>query len=1090
MRPIHLTMSAFGPYAGVQTLDMAQLGETGLYAITGETGAGKTTIFDAIMYALYDTGSGEDRDGRNLRSDYADEKTETYVEMTFRSAGKEYCIRRSPAQRLRGNKTDTPAKVTLKLPDGRAITRAGEVARLVKEDIIGVEAAQFSQIVMIAQGEFRKLVRARSKERTEILRRIFKTGKYDRLAALLGEACKAKAGEYSDARKELLVAMKNLRTPEDSPLAAQLREIQAAKADSLYIEAALALAEEIVADDEELYNAVIERKKDREAARDRAKKAYEAAVETEKKRRELSGLLQKADALEDGKARQKGAAERAEQAQPDIERLAAEITTIQNQLPEYGELAALESGMQAAASAAQQAAEQAQQAETALARMADEKQALAKEAETLADAAERKSAAGLALSGLHAEKEKLDALAQRIDQKRAAEQEMQKAIAAYRHAAGAEQAAGEGLAALKQELEALGNTALLVTQAENELKEAEADAKALRDILTLLKKRNAAQKEYDFAQRMYLKSAEKAEALRIQAVRLRGQYNRNIAGILAADMQEGQPCPVCGSVHHPHPAALTEDISLDRVERAEEEAKTAEDAANRKATDCEGKKAAVAVLHEQIAARLADEPVTQWLAEQLEGMPEARWLHKTEAAIAACEERTVQRNEALNRVKAAHARAEVLTKALPEAEKKLQAAQELRQQRELEGQTARQRLTQAKEETQKAASGLMPEGWTEDALGERQDANLRDGEAQSLCLRKAERDQRRLQVIAERLNELEAEKERQMEVREQSRTKAAQEQKSSRSIAERVEQGRRKLLFATAREAETAIAERTSRRNALIRAMDETRKRLQETETVLTSLRAQIDLLNGQLRDAPEGDIPRLEREKHNAQAALEWAEREEKDIHARMQGNHRQQVILRERAGDAVRLEREYRMMLDVSATASGRVSGQAKITLEAYVQMALFDRILRYANLRLRHMSHGQYELKRRPVEEAGAQGQTGLDLDVLDHYNGSIREVGTLSGGEGFLAALSLALGMSDTIQAGASSAVQLDTMFVDEGFGSLSGRFLALAMDELMDTAENGRRLIGIISHVEEVKGQLARRIEVTKQPTGGSVAVIR
>ena len=181
---------------------------------------------------------------------------------------------------------------------------------------------------------------------------------------------------------------------------------------------------------------------------------------------------------------------------------------------------------------------------------------------------------------------------------------------------------------------------------------------------------------------------------------------------------------------------MAEDISLDRVERAEEEAKSAEDAANRKATACEGKKAAVSVLHEQIAARLAD-------------VPEAQWLHATEAAIAACEKRTGEYTEALTRTKAAYARAEALTKDLPKAEKKLQAAQDLRQQRELEGQTARQRLAQAQEETQKAASGLMPEGWNEDMLSERRSANLRDCEAQSQRLRQAERDQQRLHAIAQ-----------------------------------------------------------------------------------------------------------------------------------------------------------------------------------------------------------------------------------------------------------------------------------------------------------------------------------------------------
>ena len=170
--------------------------------------------------------------------------------------------------------------------------------------------------------------------------------------------------------------------------------------------------------------------------------------------------------------------------------------------------------------------------------------------------------------------------------------------------------------------------------------------------------------------------------------------------------------------------------------------------------------------------------------------------------------------------------------------------------------------------------------------------------------------------------------------------------------------------------------------------------------------------------------------------------------------------------------------------------MNGKPGISLETYVQLEYFDRIIRYANLQLLHMSRGQYELKRRQLPEQGTRGEVGLDLDVIDHYNGSVREVATPSGGESFLASLSLALGMFDLVQASAASAVRLDTMFVDEGFGSLSGSFLELAMNELIDTAENGHRLIGIISHVEEVKGRIPHRIEVTKERTGGSTAKIR
>lgn len=249
------------------------------------------------MYALYDTGSGRDRNGRNLRSDYADEQTETYVEMVFRSAGR-IQHRRSPAQRLRGNKTDTPAKVTLKMPDGKVVTRAGEVAAMMEKDVIGVNAEQFSQIVMIAQGEFRKLIQAKTSDRKEILRQIFKTAPYERLTALLGEACKAKFEAYNDARKEILIAMKNLRTEEDAASAGnQLESIQNTKAEDLHIEAALELADRIITDDEDRYGAAVQREKAGEEARNGAQRAYERADEIQKALRRTSNAQRICDGV-------------------------------------------------------------------------------------------------------------------------------------------------------------------------------------------------------------------------------------------------------------------------------------------------------------------------------------------------------------------------------------------------------------------------------------------------------------------------------------------------------------------------------------------------------------------------------------------------------------------------------------------------------------------------------------------------------------------------------------------------------------------------------------------------------------------------
>ena len=473
MKPVKLTMSAFGPYAQKQELELSRLGETGLYAITGETGAGKTTIFDAIMYALYGTGSGEDREGRNLRSMYADEDTETYVELLFRSGGREYRIRRSPAQRLRGNKTETAAKVTLQeLPDGRAVTKKDEVTRLIEGEIIGVDAQQFSQIVMIAQGEFRKLVQAKSEERTRILRRIFKTGDYDRLASMLSDAAKEKQGAYNDTRKEILTALKSMRAEEDTPLAQRLKELQASGPESLFIEGALALAEELKQADENACCAASGGKKEAEAARAAAQKAYDVAADAQKKRDELKGLENEARALEERQAAQLEAKRRAEEQQPEIERLSGEMAVIESRLPEYAALEELEKQQRDSVKAAEEAAGLEKRSEGSLLTMKGEKAELEKEAEGLKTAAERKAAADLALSSLQSAHEKLKSLDSRVREKKNADREWASAGQSKQRAVDAGHLAKEQRDALKAELEALGNTALAVSDCERRLSDA------------------------------------------------------------------------------------------------------------------------------------------------------------------------------------------------------------------------------------------------------------------------------------------------------------------------------------------------------------------------------------------------------------------------------------------------------------------------------------------------------------------------------------------------------------------------------------------------------------------------------------------
>lgn len=1079
MRPVRLVMSAFGPYAGLQELDMTLLGENGLYAITGETGAGKTTIFDAIMFALYATGSGEDREAKNLRSDYADDRTETYVELTFTSAGKEYTIRRSPAQKLRGNKTDTPARVSLRQnPDGKAITRAEEVSRLIREEIIGVDAAQFSQIVMIAQGEFRKLVRAKSKDRTEILRRIFKTEDYGRLANLLNEASKGKYGEYNDTRKEILFAVKNLRATEYTEQAEKLMKLQNARAEDLFIGEAISLAHEILSTDDEAYQQAKCEKEQREAKRDAAKEAYNKAKEALQDKEKLEELQKSADLLLLTQRKQEERKNAAIAARPVIDKLSTEITTLTNQLPEYERLTRIEEQYKEAGDAFNAAWNVQTTAKEQIEEIKTKKQKLQQEAETLKGAEERKGSATLAMHSMRAEGEQLANLSERLKEKETADCKLAEAEKTRKAAEEEEERARKEQEKLQAELDTLGNTALNLSICAEQLHKCETNQKELNSKREQFYTWVSLKSEYSKALEIYQRSKEDAIALRERAGRIRNRYNDNIAGVLAAELKEDDPCPVCGSTHHPKPAGISETVDRRQMETAETEATEAEKRANEDAVKCESVKVKADEYYKQLQQAMPDIPDSEWEKTVDSQMNENAMLRE----MLEHKRKIAERDDA----RAGEISGALLSQAVQACEKARKRIQEA----ENAVTAACAERTAAEKETDKAAQGVMPENWDDSLLQMMINENKRQQEIESRLIQQAEQECRRTSEIEEHLKDLESEQERQTDILKTGSTNAAREQERRENLEHQMEDIRHQLPCKTRNEAESIIRDKNCQKDALGRTIDEATAALQTTEKQLAETTGKINELKEKLTEFREEDVAQLEVFRNNTQAAFLQAEKIERETESRRTGNLHQMELLERKADAAAALEREYRMMQDVADTVSGRISGQAKITLETYVQMAYFDRILRHANMRLRHMSREQYELQRRPVQEAGTQGQTGLDLDVIDHYNGTVREVGTLSGGEGFLAALALALGMSDTIQASSTSAVRLDTMFVDEGFGSLSGNFLALAMDELIDTAENGHRLIGIISHVEDVKSQLPRRIEVTKQQSGGSIAVIR
>ncbi|MCI7736280.1 MAG: SMC family ATPase [Clostridiales bacterium] len=916
MRPVRLTLCAFGPYAHRTELDMDRLGESGLYLITGDTGAGKTTLFDAITFALYGEASGQERRAGMLRSKYAEPALDTYVELTFALRGGVYAVHRVPdydRPKKRGEGfTHQSAEATLTLPDGRVVTGSQNVTREI-EGIIGLTRDQFAQIGMIAQGEFKRLLLAGTDERRAILRRIFHTERFEALQRELGQRANAAQREARDAVRALLQEADLLRMPpeleaEDAPLAAQREPLQ--------VPERMALAERGVALDRAQMAQALERRAALQALSAALSERIGRAKAIETAREEL---VRAAEALASAKERAEESAReeaRTNALRPREDALTAEAAGIEAKLGEYTRAQALED----------EAVDAQTRAETLLLRAGEDRRARDKLHGDIAVA-----------------KEKVARLPEVTAQGERAQAE----------AAQARERA-KRLGQLQEALSALGESERAAQRAAQK----EAQALAARD------------KAY----------RERAQA---EASFLGAQ-----AGILAATLQEGRPCPVCGATAHPAPARpLAEAVSEAALNRL----KQAYDRAEALATACHGDTAAA------VSARDAAQGQARALACELLG--------------------AYQRDSAAQR-----------------ARDEQDAAQRLAQER---GQAAEQAQTLA--ERLANTQRRIPEKEREEAALTEQ---LQSGETRAAALAGEAREKRR-----------------------------------------QSEQIRAGLPFASRKEAQArldALKAEKERLHAAIEAAAQESRRAQEA---LASAAARRKAIEKQLEDAPQEEALGALQERGAAlEAEMAVLGETERALHARIEHNAQTLERMRSALADAQQKQALSRTLGALAATANGQVSGRDKVTLETYVQMTCFDRVIARANVRLRGMTDGQYELRRRETAD-NRQQQSGLDMEVVDHLNGSARDVRTLSGGEAFKASLALALGLSDEIQSGAGG-VRLDSLFVDEGFGSLDARSLEQAIAVLTSLTQ-GHRLVGVISHVEELGRRIDRKIVVTKAREGGS-----
>ena len=1091
MRPLKLTLSAFGPYAGRTELQMEQLGSAGLYLISGDTGAGKTTLFDAITFALYGEASGSSREPGMFRSKYAGPETPTEVELIFSYGGKVYQIRRNPEYlrpaRRGGGQTLQRAEAELTLPDGRLVTRVREVNQAVKE-IIGLDHQQFSQIAMIAQGDFLKLLLADTRERQGIFRDIFHTGPYQVFQEKLkGEAGKLRT-ECDRARSSVAQYIQGIQCPEDSPLASRAEQARSGELPAAEVQE---LFSELLQEDEEGRKALEAEtgKLDREleevhallAQAEERKKAEIRLQEAEKSRKSVCEKLALAEQM----------VEEEEKKKPLREELSRKAAVLQGELPRYEELEEQRKVCRQQEQEAEEAAGKQRQAEAELEKQIRELQEKKEEQASLEQSGERAGQLKLERQQAENRKRQLRDLAEQVRQRntlkdaleqagREAEQLRRNCLELDRQR---EQLTAEA-ETLGKEFQSLEDAAGEKEKLSGERTRLERELGELERLRGILEEYGISREKLDAARAAYRRAAERAEeAGQVYRSRNRAFLDEQ-AGILAETLAEGEPCPVCGSREHPAPAEKSLEAPAEaQVEEARAAFEKAQDLAEKASRQAGELKGSVLAQEETLLEQMkpyGEPSAPEQAGEQLKAAEEIRRKSLTRLETAEKENREkLARREQLRR--------------------KQQEQEQRREKREKEKDRASRRLQEA-EGRKKNLEGQL-EG-QEDSLdrGFRElGAHLSPEDAEEFLAEESRRADRELSRLGQLLQEEEAklarkkelstlipEKEREKEKTEQqiSHWKQKQAEAESRSLAagEQAERLKTGLTWESREQAEQQIRSLQAEGQTLEKALEEAKENRDTAARNLSALEGRIRQLRELLEQSGEIDGSVQENRKVLLTEQREELLRAQKVLHARTTANRQALFHMEQRSAELQKLEEKWAFVQSLSNTANGNLAGKEKIMLETYIQMTYFDRIIRRANLRFLVMSGGQYELKRRR-EASGSRSQSGLELDVIDHYNGTERSVRTLSGGESFQASLSLALGLSDEVQSSAGG-IRLDTMFVDEGFGSLDEESLQQAVRALSSLTE-GNRLVGIISHVGELKEKIDRQILVKKDREGGS-----
>lgn len=868
MRPMELTISGWGPYKEVQSIDFKAFFGTGLFLVTGATGAGKTTIFDAICFALYGAMSGDVREKNSVRSDFCDAGTRTFVELTMEHGGKVYRIYRNPEYERRKKRKTGGSSYTkerenaiLYLPDGNVIEGSQEVNKRIQELLV-LNLKQFKQISMIAQGEFSRLLTAPSREKLTIFREIFGTGVCDAFQRVLRERAKILYGEAEGIRQRLEEAVNLLALPEET-----LAQLTGAE------------------------------NRNYEAIREYLK-------ELEKQYR---------------KRRQKAAREY-EKAEQEAGRLVAAISRLEEQNLQADKL---------------------RRQKERLVELIEQEPQMQK----LEKALKQAKNAGF----LEPHRVKLEASFSQLGKK---EEQLEKSLREKKEL----QLEKKELQPLYRIREKIAEGLILMERCE-ELAKTEKELRAQADRL-----RSDRRKQ----QEQYLQQEELCKKSQRCYEEADYAYKRAAAGIVAKLLEDGKPCPVCGSTNHPSPAQMGEDVPNEQKLKSLKKT-------------VEREREALEKLHEILV-----EKNTQY-----------------DTLAARCEEMVLQRQQ---------------------AEKKLEGAKKY-----LVG-----------------FAGLS-----------------------------AKEIQGRMQELVERYQNLEALLSEKKESCKRIREEIEAEKEETEAMKASLLRLMKDYGFSGMSQYESSVKSREEQQ--------EMEERLRGYREESRSLKDGVRQLEQGLPQVPEADLLSLQESRKELEIKKKELLEEQKSLEVWLSDIYRAKASMKEKLKELEIVSEEYGYVKDLDNMAGG--TNSKKLVFEQYVLASYFEEILRAANIRFLKMTGGRYEMARTETVGDG-RSRDNLEIQVRDYYTGKCRSVKTLSGGESFKASLSLALGMSDVIQA-FHGGIRVDALFVDEGFGTLDSESLDQACEALSALVEKDR-LVGIISHVPELRERIDRQLVVEKSNTGSQI----